>query len=235
MERNPRSARKTILLGLACALWCGAAACDGSEPTLEIEVCGDIHVPGHADALRVTVLDADRQTRREAIYPLLECPQGKVRKLPQSVEFAPFDGDAWGAVQALKGSTNHEESRVVGYFEKYIELDSEESATLRLALNRDCLGFDRRSCATGQTCAGGRCRLARFDGDESTICASSEAGDTLRDTGFREVGDVGTMPPPSGGGNFDADVGEIDPEQLCASGDAGPRTDGSATEVDGDR
>lgn len=187
---------------------------------MTVQLCGDAPVPQQVDAVRITLLDAQREVRRERVVELLQCPEGTVRRLPHSVDFDPFDGEAWGVVQGLK------EGVEVLHYERRVTLTADEPASLSLALNDDCLGV---TCPLGQTCIGGRCTRAPYEANSQTVCASAKPGgtvpdagdasDTAADTAPNDRLDTGSAPDADVGG--DADTGPtFNPRTLCPSYDA---------------
>jgi hypothetical protein len=215
--------RRTLLLaaGLAFGL---AAACQNPEPNVEMRVCGDVDVPHELDSLRISLLGADRTPRREGVLELVECPEGEVRRLPQSVSFRPFDGRAWAVVEGLR------EGRPELRFERRLELSADASATIRLAANRDCLGI---ACPEGQTCVGGECELAPRSGSPPASCESAKTDGTLSDAGVEFDGDAApssdAYDPGDGGdgGDTGTDRGDasVPAPILCSSRDTGTEED----------
>jgi len=204
-----------------------SVGCSDDQPRVRVEVCGDADVPRRLDGLRVSLLDADREPRREAVIELLECPEAEVSFLPQSVSFRPFDGRAWAAVQGL------DDGRPVARFERRLELNSEESTSVQLALNRDCRGV---SCPPGQTCIGGDCELAPRSPSTPTRCESGRENDTLPDSGDPSDTDVemdadgmGTddVGPDASGADVGgrADTGPPPALRLCPGADTGSAGD----------
>ena len=163
--------------------------------------------------------------RRERVVELLDCPEGSVRHLPHSLDFQPFDGEAWAVVQGLK------EGVEVLHYERRVTLKTDQPTDLSLALNNDCLGV---TCPLGQTCIGGRCTLAPYEANSQTVCASGKPGGTMADAGDASdtAADTASMDPLDTGSASDTDVDvgadadtgpRFNPRTLCPSyNDAGP-------------
>jgi len=153
-------------LNLAMLLLFVAAlsACNPSLDVIKVRICGDVLVPGHIDAVRVSVLDANRVERRAGVMELVRCTG--VNELPQNVELNLLEGDVWIVIQGLKNGQE------VMTFERRAKVGA-DGAEVLVGLNRDCIGI---RCALGQTCVGGACVLAPTT-DLPSICGSTAVVD----------------------------------------------------------
>lgn len=154
-------------LALASLLWSVAmvSACNPSLDVIEVRICGDVLIPGHVDAVRVSVLDANRVEKRAGVKELVRCPG--VSEFPQKVELNLFEGDVWIVVQGLKNGQE------VINFERRASIGP-DGAQVLVGLNQDCIGI---RCALGQTCVGGMCVLAPVS-DLASNCGSTAVVDT---------------------------------------------------------
>lgn len=183
-------AASIVALVASMALVAGGASCGRRSPVVQVDVCGDVRVPAQIDALRVSVLDAERREIRAGLRELVECPESVVLELPQRFEFQPVDGEVWIVVQGL--SDGVERLR----FERRAQLSTDEVTTVQLGLTQDCLGI---SCPLGLTCIDGECEQAPFETDEA-ICRSGERPDVdMGDAGSpmmgADMGSTETGPP----------------------------------------
>ena len=186
---------------MLCGCW-GLSGCPGEPPLLAVSVCGDVSVPDQVDAVRVSVLDANRDEFASGVLQLVECPADRLKNLPQVLEFTPPVGEVRVVAQALKGGVE------VARSERSVA-DASEGASVTVALQTTCIGL---TCPIGRTCVDGACELVA-DANGSP-CSSSQvdpgpdAGtpdpdpepDPIPDAG---MGDAGSAPlycdPESGG------------------------------------
>jgi len=196
-----------------CVRWLSAAVlivalagCSQPDATVEVRVCGDVEVPRQVDSIRVSLLDADRQTREQGVVELLKCPAGRVVGLPVALSLSPIEGAGFLQVQGLK------EGEVVAESERTVELSQDADQFVQLPLTRACVGVV--SCPLGQTCLQGSCRVAP-PADEELRCTSDETGGTMPDAGTMDSnGDAG----------LPGDTGPAEPRSLCPN-DAGASSD----------
>mgnify|MGYP001819214796 CR=1 FL=1 len=135
------------------------AACGPPPNVALIEVCGDIEIPFDIDALRISVLEADRRTEHRAgTLDLLNCG-GDTLSLPQTTELeAPF-GDVWVVVQGLQQGVE------VMTSERRVKIEDKGRAQdVLIGLTRSCM---RITCDLGQTCIDGVCEQAPWESDQS--------------------------------------------------------------------
>ncbi|MDX9720212.1 MAG: hypothetical protein RBU37_05670 [Myxococcota bacterium] len=137
-------------------------ACSSERSVVTVRLCGDLDVPLQVDSVRVSLLDGERKEKRAGIRNLLECPAELIRELPQSVELATFEGEAWVVATGLRDGV--EVIRV----ERRVRLSSDESFELSVGLNKECIGV---KCSLGQTCVEGRCALVPW-GEAPLSCSS---------------------------------------------------------------
>lgn len=190
------------------------AACSQPEHEVDVQICGDVAVPYQIDSIRVSLLDADRQTRDEGVVELLACPSGTVKELPVALTFSPIAGQAYLRVQGLKNG------REVVTIENQIELTRESDVAVRLPLTRACVGVS--SCPLGQTCVQGACEVTP-PADRDLRCQSDETPDTMPDTGVTDATARDAGPSPDAGSSTDPE--EVDPRTLCPNYDAGTNSD----------
>ena len=158
-------------------------------------MCGDVAIPERVDALRVTILDAQRDEIVAGVRELVLCPQDELRPLPQTFTFEPLDvPDAWVVVQGLEGDV----TRV--RFERRVSLSSDRREVVRLGVTRACLGV---MCPLGQTCVQGICERVGL-GEPEGMCGEADASpDPTPEMGPPApaedmgggVGDMGQGPP----------------------------------------
>jgi hypothetical protein len=122
-------------------------ACAGSSDT-QVRVCGDLQIPGDADALRVSLRDEIFNELRAGVVDLVD-DEG-VRALPVTVELPSSNATRWvSAVALLEGVE-------VARFDRHTGALS-EGAEVDLALTSVCY---RLTCPRGQTCLDGACDTA---------------------------------------------------------------------------
>lgn len=174
---------------LAVFVAVAVAGCLREPPRVEVTVCGDVGIPDEIDAVRVSLLDADRAEVASGVRELVRCPEDELRPLPQVFDFQPVDlVNAWVVVQGLEGDVERVR------FERRASLSSDQVELIKMGLTRTCVGIQ---CPLGQTCVGGECELApeaEFEG----ICGAPPV--TLEDMAAAQ--DMSA--PPAG------DMGEVD-------------------------
>jgi hypothetical protein len=143
------------------------AACGPSSNTLFIEVCGDVQIPADIDAVRISVLEADRTEHRTGTLDLLNCG-GESLALPQTTEIeAPF-GDVWVVVQGLQDGLEVMSS------ERRLNIEEKGPAQdVLVGLTRSCM---RIACTLGQTCIDGVCEQAPWESDDGA-CSGGPPSD----------------------------------------------------------
>ncbi len=139
------------VLGVCCLLSGLAWGCGPRGDVIEVKVCGDVVLPEEVDAVRVSVLDAERNELRAGTRELVLCPQDRLLTLPQTVEFEGVDAvNAWVVVQGLKDGVS------VMSYERRATLSTSLVEQVTMALTRDCIGVQ---CTLGQTCVDGQCEI----------------------------------------------------------------------------
>lgn len=143
-----------------------AVGCQRSEPVIRVEICGDVAVPESVDAIRVSVLDEQRQEVRAGARELVVCPDDVLLELPQTVEFEPLQAEtAWVVVQGLDDGI--ERIR----FERQVSLDELNVEIVRVGLRSECLGV---MCPDGQTCVQGTCQISPV-AEPDELCGAAAA------------------------------------------------------------
>jgi len=140
------------------------SACGPPPNSVFVELCGDVQIPTDIDAVRVSILTADRSEHRTGTLDLLNCGSDQLT-LPQTQELeAPF-GDVWVVAQGLQDGVEvlHSERRL------NIE-DKGKAQDAIIALTRSCM---RLQCSLGQTCIAGVCEQAPFPDDEVSCSGGS--------------------------------------------------------------
>jgi len=177
-----------VVFGAVC-VWtvlASSVGCSRDPGQIEVELCGDVSVPDDIDAVRVIFLDDEREETQSGVRELLLCPQDELLLLPQTFGFTEVEGDVTIQVQGLKDGVE------VGTYERRVMLEPmRATATIRMALTRDCLGVQ---CSLGQTCQGGVCALTQrgpwmSTGDNEVVGCDSRI-DPVVDA------DMGTEPEP---------------------------------------
>ena len=143
------------------ALSCVTTACGPPPNVVIVEICGDVQIPADLDAVRVSVLNADRSEHRSGTLDLLNCGSDPVA-LPHTTELeAPF-GDIWVVAQGLQGGVSVLQS------ERRLNIEDQGPAQDALLwMTRSCM---RITCALGQTCIDGTCEQAPW-ADEDVSCS----------------------------------------------------------------
>ena len=195
-----------------------SSGCGEETAELRVEICGDIDVPRKVDALRISLLDEERETRRAGIIDLLHCPGGRVDRLPLTTSLQPIEGTAWIVVQGLREGT------VVSRRERRTQLQPDSSKKVRVALTKNCMGV--LGCPLGQTCVQGKCELTPRDESDPLRCASGRSGGNMSDASSEST-DAGAGRADTGASR---DAGEpagkdFDPKSLCPGYDAGSPSD----------
>ncbi len=162
-------------------------ACTSDPTDLSVEVCGNFEVPDEVDALRITLLDAERNQLRASVLPLLECPADRIRPLPQRTTFRDVNPNT----ELVLIAALHDQV-VIARTERRIE----ELGEVRINLSTSCRGSQ---CTLGQACVGGTCVWTPTGSDVN--CSGSPLDES--DAGISDVGvpsDAGegeqTAPPP---------------------------------------
>lgn len=144
---------------VASALTLFVAACARPSDVVVIEMCGDVEIPEDVDAVRISILDAERANYNDGMLELLRCPGDEIRELPQTVELDAPVGDVWIAVQGLQDGVEVLRS------ERRAVVSSRGAAPeVLVGLTRSCM---RVTCPLGQTCIDGDCEQAPWESDES--------------------------------------------------------------------
>ena len=154
----------------AIALWLCclplASGCGERGDRIEVRVCSDAALPGELDAIRVVILNAEREELRSATRQLVLCPQDQLLTLPQTIEFEGAEvPDAWVLAQGLKDGV------VVIWSERRVTLERDVIEQLTVALERACVGVQ---CSLGQACVAGACEIVSLDAPEEALCRVSE-------------------------------------------------------------
>lgn len=188
-------------LGLCSGLGLGAG-CDESLDQVEVELCGQVDVPAQLDAVRVVILDADRQEVRAGVRELVDCATKTIRPLSQRLSFSlPADDELWFVAQGLRDGVE------VMRFERRYRRSAGES-TVKLGLVASCLGL---SCPLGQTCIDGLCEIAPWQ-DPAGVCTDGAAMMNVEEMGQ-------AMPVDMGAPQSADDMGQTAPpsliDQLC--------------------
>ena len=176
----------------AAVFMVSALGCRPEATPVRVSVCGDVAVPMQIDAVRVSILDAERAEVASGVRELIECPADRLRSLPQEFEFTQRPGEIRIVAQALLDGVE------VGRSERLV-LDASEGAELTVALEAACVGV---TCPLGQTCVAGGCELvadATGLGCGGTSAGGSDAGQesdagvepVLQDMGTEEGADAG--------------------------------------------
>ena len=186
----PMGARVRGLALLLCGCW-GLSGCPGEPPLLAVSVCGDVLVPDQVDAVRVSVLDSDRNEFASGVLQLVECPADRLKDLPQVLEFTPPVGEVRVVAQALKGGVE------VARSERSVA-DASEGASVTVALQVSCFGL---TCPIGKTCVDGTCELVA---DANGVACSSGQADPGPDAGAPEPDPDPDLDPVSDAGMGDA-------------------------------
>lgn len=140
--------RTTSLVLFPLLVGGGVAACGPPSDTVIVEVCGDVQIPTDIDALRVSIMSADRTEYRAGTLDLLNCG-GVPLTLPHTIEIEAPVGDVWVAVTGLQSDLEVMRS------ERRLEVkDSGPAQEAFLSLTRSCM---RVTCAVGQACIDGLC------------------------------------------------------------------------------
>lgn len=140
-------------------------ACIPGPDDVTFEICGDVVVPTEIDAVRVTMLDSNREaTLREGVRELVDCGPESYRSLPQTVTFESPEQESWVIVRGLsEGVTRMSfETRIA----------DPDDARVRISMTRDCLGI---SCPLGLTCVQGTC--VEVEHGLEAGCSSAESLD----------------------------------------------------------
>lgn len=131
--------------------------CGPPSDVVVVELCGDVRIPGDIDAVRVSILSADRTQYRAGTLDLLNCGSTQ-RELPQNTELEAPEGDVWVVAQGLQ------EGLEVLRFERRLRIeDSGRAQDAVIAMTRSCM---RVTCALGLTCINGMCEQAPWADDE---------------------------------------------------------------------
>lgn len=152
-----------------CAVLLALTGCR-QVPELNVTICGDVHIPGDIDAIRVELLDEERTVLQSGIDELFiaapdaglspldagpdavdagpACPAGERTALPYTTTLAGHTGPVWVRAQGLA------DSAIVLTAERRLTLE-DTSTTLSIAFDRQCMHV---RCPLGQTCHAGDCR-----------------------------------------------------------------------------
>lgn len=197
MEAWLRASYTRALWALVLSSMVLAIGCRREDPVIRVEVCGDVAVPESVDAIRVTVLDEQRQEVRAGARELVVCPDDVLLELPQTVEFEPLQAPtAWVVVQGLEDGV--ERIR----FERQVSLDEVNVEIVRVGLRSECLGV---TCPDGQTCVQGACQISPV-AEPDELCAAAVM--------IVEDVDMGAAPNDEG-----ADMGQPVGPRYCPADD----------------
>jgi hypothetical protein len=144
-------------------------------------------VPRDIDSVRVVLADQQQNVLREGVRQLWTCPGPALRNLPQTIEFAPAEGDIFVTVQGLKDG--------VPVIQKVLRTTfTAGDNTATVSLDRACKGVQ---CAAGETCVQGGCELIALAADALSTCEAPGAAPgpdaSAADAGFEA--DAGTPNP----------------------------------------
>ncbi|MCB9735848.1 MAG: hypothetical protein H6745_24950 [Deltaproteobacteria bacterium] len=200
--------------GMATLALLGVAllACAGDDAD-RLRVCGDLRVPGDADAVRVALLDEALEGEVwSGVHPLLTCsPRGSLEQLPVEIALPPRREARWLRVSAL---ADGEEILVADW--RVARGQSLDGVVVSL----DARCVDTR-CPRGQSCLAGTCALAPTAGDDGGSCATapSDAADTTDggDADASVVSDASGAP-------------EADTTEASDAADASPDADATPAE-----
>ncbi len=142
-------------------LWPIAAACGPDSTVVGVELCGDVQIPEDIDAVRVSILDAERNSVTAGTIELLQCPGSQQLELPQITELEAPIGEVWIVAQGLQEGV----SVITSERRLRVEEDGRAPEVL-LGLTRSCM---RVTCALGQTCIDGTCDDAPWETDDG-VC-----------------------------------------------------------------
>lgn len=166
----------TVLLLLIGA---GFFGCAEDESTIAVRVCGDFAIPANLDAMRIHLLDGDREIQHQTVVSLLRCPEDEIRPLPHTHTFRNVDPEI-----ELVEVVGLENDISVVRTERRIDT----RGTFDITISEACRGFQ---CQLGQSCIAGECRYTPT-GPSSTCLESTTAA---RDAGFDDdaatAGDAG--------------------------------------------
>ena len=160
-----------------------AATGCSTEPTdLTVRVCGDYAVPDDLEAVRIELLNEDREMLHSAVRDLVVCPEDRIRPLPQELTFRDIDEEvSLVKVMAISGGVAFART------ERRVDAFGEFTITL----SRDCRGAN---CALGQACISGQCEWTPTGSDEECL-EPSGAPEVSSDAG--DVDDVSPSPDTS--------------------------------------
>ena len=153
-------ARRNLLAAALLVIGCGPPS-----NVVVVELCGDVLIPADIDAVRVSILNADRSEHRSGTLDLLNCGSEQL-ELPQVTELEAPYGDIWVVAQGLQDG--------VEVLSSERRLNIEESGPAQdaiISMTRSCM---RIGCALGQTCINGTCEQAPWPEDE-VACSGGAA------------------------------------------------------------
>ncbi len=182
-------AKSTFLAGLILAT---VISCTGDPDGMSVEVCGDIAVPDELEAIRIHLLNEEREILHSGVRDLLICPEDRIRPLPQTVNFREIDESV-----ALVEIIALYEGVAITSTERRVE----SFGDFRVSLSESCRGSQ---CSLGQTCIVDSCEFTPTGSDET--CRESVT--SVPDAGT-DAGDVATGSDPPTDVD-DADAGDTD-------------------------
>ncbi len=143
------------------------AGCGPPSDTVLVEICGDVRISEDIDAVRISILNADRSEHRTGTLDLLNCGSEQLA-LPQNSELEAPVGDIWVVAQGLQGGVE------VAHTERRLNIEeSGKAQDAVLSLTRACM---RITCSLGQTCIDGACEQAPW-ADEEVSCSGGAASE----------------------------------------------------------
>lgn len=196
------STRLLAGLLLLCAV---GAGCTHDDDTVDVQVCGDFVVPDDLEAVRVHLLSEERENLHGGVRRLLQCPEDRIRSLPQTVSFRQVDEDIhFVEVVGIK------EGVTIARSERRIE----ERGAFSITLSQDCRGMQ---CSLGQTCIRGQCEWTPSGPDEDCIEATTDATDAGIDADTEDFdadrADANDEPPDAG--DLEGDDAGTDEFRYC--------------------
>jgi hypothetical protein len=217
-HRPPRPPHEELLqltpTALTLVFLAASVAACADEPSLRVQVCSDLSVPGELDAVRVVVFDAQRKSERFAsVFELIECPAGRLRPLPQVLEVPSPGSAAWLRVEGL-----HDGIAVVSA-ETRLQPGDGESRVVPVSLEATCRGV---TCPLGQTCLADGCAPVPYHSEAPMRCVGSPAeGDADADAGGDAADaaepDAADAAEPDAAADSDVEPGPVpDATSLCA-------------------
>lgn len=174
-------------------------ACGPDDPDAVVHLCGNLSVPDEIDSLRVVITDQDNKILREGVRELWTCPGPSLKSLPQTLKFAPVQGDVFVRVQGIRDGAPVIENTL-----RTTLSDDDNRATI--SLEQGCMGIQ---CAPGETCSRGECELVALATDTVSSCnglsAHADSSNNAEDTDEDDENEDASSDPP--GADLCADPG----------------------------